>query len=223
MKLICEMTEAVSGLVCEMEGGKKTHFIEGIFMQSEVVNKNGRKYPRKMMEQEVNRYINEMVTTNRATGELGHPDGPSINAHLISHLITDLRQEGNNFVGKAKILNTPNGRIVEGLIEGGVNFGVSSRGLGILKKNSEGINEVCNYRIATAADIVMDPSAPNAFVRGIMEGAEWACDDQGNWHMAETIENIQKNLSQIRPSVMSEEVKLRAFERFMTALSSFSK
>ena len=223
MKLICELTEAVSGLISEDINGKKTHFIEGIFMQSEITNRNGRKYPRAMMEEEVNRYINEMVVTNRATGELGHPDGPSINAHLISHKITELRQEGNNFVGKAKILNTPNGRIVEGLIEGGVNFGVSSRGLGVLKKNSQGINEVCNYRIATAADIVMDPSAPDAFVQGIMEGADWACDAQGNWHMAKTIEAIQEELHNTRHSVMSEEVKLRKFKQFMTALSSFSK
>lgn len=223
MKLICEVTEAVGGIVSESDNGKKTYFIEGIFLQTEIVNRNGRKYPRGMMEQEVNRYIEEMVRTKRATGELGHPEGPAINAHLISHLITDLSQEKNDFIGRAKILNTPNGRIVEGLIDGGVNFGVSSRGLGVLKKNAQGINEVNNYKIATAADIVMDPSAPNAFVRGIMEGAEWACDDQGNWHMAEVIESIQKDLRGTRHSLMTEEVKLKQFERFMTELSRLSK
>ena len=176
MKLIKEVVETVSYLV-EEKDGKKTLFIEGPFLVAEAVNRNGRKYLRETMQKEVSRYTEEYINKNRAFGELGHPDTPSINLDRVSHMTVNLNQEGNVWVGKAKILDTPMGNIAKNLIEGGGQLGVSSRGLGSLKMEN-GINVVQNdFHLATAADIVADPSAPGAFVQGIMEGKEWMLVD----------------------------------------------
>lgn len=174
MKLITELNESVSTLFEKTEDGAKRWFIEGVFLQSNIKNKNGRVYPFGIMEREVNRYSNDYVVKNRAVGELGHPDGPSINLDRVSHKIVELKQSGDNFVGKAQILNTPMGKIVQSFLEDGVAIGVSSRGMGSLKENSKGIMEVQgDFYLATAGDIVSDPSAPDAWVNGIMEGVDW--------------------------------------------------
>ena len=165
MKLITELFEDIHYISEAKENGEKTHFIEGIFLQSNVKNRNGRIYPLHIMEKEVNRYVNEVVNHNRAYGELGHPQGPSINLDRVSHIITSLKKEGDNFIGKAKLTETPMGNIAMGLLKSGANLGVSSRGMGSLKPTKEGIMEVqSDFHLATAGDIVADPSAPNAFV-----------------------------------------------------------
>lgn len=172
MKLIKEVFETVNYIVEEKEG-KKSMYIEGPFLQSEVVNRNGRKYLKEIMAKEVGRYTEQYISKNRAYGELGHPDTPTINLDRVSHMIVSLRQEGNDWIGKAKILETPMGEIAKKLIEGGGQLGVSSRGMGSLK-TINGINIVQDdFHLATAADIVADPSAPGAFVQGIMENKEW--------------------------------------------------
>ena len=173
MKLITELTEDVKYLVEEV-GGKKNVFIEGIFMQGDIQNRNGRLYPGEVLKREVDRYVKENVEKNRAYGELGHPSGPSINLDRVSHMIKSLRVEGSNIIGKAKIMDTPMGNIVKNLIAEGASLGVSSRGMGSVTQNKQGIMEVQgDFYLATAADIVADPSAPEAFVQGIMEGVEW--------------------------------------------------
>ena len=173
MKLIREEIERVEVLT-EESNGKKNLFIKGIFLQSEQVNRNGRLYPGSIMEREVKRYNEQYVQKGRALGELGHPDGPTVNLDRVSHKIVDLCREGNNFVGKAQILSTPMGKIAESLLKDGVTLGVSSRGIGSLTATKEGYKQVGeDFMLATAADIVADPSAPQAFVEGIMEGREW--------------------------------------------------
>lgn len=180
MKLITELVEEVKYISEAKENGEKNLYIEGIFLQSAVKNRNGRIYPEEVMDKEVARYIKESVDNNTAVGELGHPDSPAINLNRISHKIVSLKKEGTNYIGKALITNTSMGKEARGLIESGVKLGVSSRGMGTLKKNSEGINEVqSDFRLATAADIVADPSAPEAWVNGIMEGVEWFYNDNG--------------------------------------------
>lgn len=175
MKLITELNEEVKLTVLEEETtGKKTFKVEGIFLQGAIKNKNGRRYPVHILENEVNRYNREYVGKKRAYGELGHPAGPTINPERISHVVTELRRDGDNFIGKAQILNTPYGDIVRNIMNDGCSLGVSSRGLGSLKEAADGIQEVQDdFYLATAADIVTDPSAPDAFVQGIMEGREW--------------------------------------------------
>ena len=175
MKLITETIQDISYLKENREDGGKAYYIEGPFLQTEIKNRNGRLYRKEVMAKEVDRYIKEYVNTKRAFGELGHPDGPSINLDRVSHMIVGLKEDGNNYIGRAKIMTeTPMGRIVKNLIDEGAQLGVSSRGMGSLKVNSEGVNEVQDdFYLATAADIVADPSAPDAFVRGIMEGKEW--------------------------------------------------
>ena len=175
MKLISEFQDyAVSPVIVEEnENGKKDYFIEGIFMQSQIKNRNGRVYPKDVMDKEVNRYVKEFVEKDRAFGELGHPDGPTINLDKVSHMITKLEEDGNNYVGRAKILTTPNGQIVRNLIDDGAKLGVSSRGLGSLEQRNGAQVVKSDFQLATAADIVADPSAPEAFVEGIMEGVEW--------------------------------------------------
>ncbi len=175
MKLITETIQNISYLKENREDGGKAYYIEGPFLQTEIKNRNGRFYRKEIMQKEVDRYIKEYVNTKRAFGELGHPDGPSINLDRVSHMIVGLKEDGNNYIGRAKIMTeTPMGRIVKNLIDEGAQLGVSSRGMGSLKVNSEGVNEVQDdFYLATAADIVADPSAPDAFVRGIMEGKEW--------------------------------------------------
>ena len=177
MKLICELQEAVNYELLEEENKPKQYFIEGIFMQSERKNKNGRIYPLEVLEKEVDRYVSEYVEPKRAFGELGHPDGPTVNLDRASHMIQSLKKEGKNFVGRAKILDTPNGKIVKSLIDEGARLGVSSRGMGTLKPEKKAQVVQNDFYLATAADIVADPSAPNAFVEGIMEGVEWIWDN----------------------------------------------
>ena len=177
MKLISEHIEDVEYITEEKDNGEKTYKIKGVFMQSEVKNRNGRVYPFEVLEKEVNRYNKDYVNENRAFGELGHPDGPTVNLERASHMITSLKPEGKNFVGEAKILKTPMGKIVENLMDAGGKLGVSSRGMGSLEQKN-GANYVKNdFYLATAADIVAAPSAPNAFVQGIMEGKEWVWDN----------------------------------------------
>ena len=176
MKLITEEIESVEFLV-ESKGGKKQLYIEGVFLQGNIKNRNGRMYPMETLRREVGRYNENHVAKGRALGELGHPEGPTVNLDRVSHKIVSLRESGSNFVGKAKILNTPMGKIASSLVEEGVKLGVSSRGIGSLKMTKEGINVVGDdFMLATAADIVADPSAPDAFVEGIMEGKDWVWD-----------------------------------------------
>ena len=177
MKLISEHIEDVEYITEEKDNGEKTYKIKGVFMQSEVKNRNGRVYPFPVLQKEVNRYNKDYVNENRAFGELGHPDGPTVNLERASHMITSLEPDGKNFVGQATILKTPMGRIVENLMDAGGKLGVSSRGMGSLEQKN-GANYVKkDFYLATAADIVADPSAPNAFVQGIMEGKEWVWDN----------------------------------------------
>ena len=211
MKLIKEITESVNYLT-EEKDGKKTLYIEGPFLVAETVNKNKRMYKEDVMREEVNRYTNEYINKNRAFGELGHPDTPSINLDRVSHLIVSLRQEGTDWIGKAKILDTPMGTIARNLMEGGAQLGVSSRGMGSLK-NVNGVNVVQDdFYLATAADIVADPSAPGAFVQGIMEGKEWVLVD-GVW----TEQQLEEAKRDIRMASQSqiEEVSLRIFENLL--------
>ena len=176
MKLIREEIETVDFIV-EERNGKQSLYIEGVFLQGNIKNRNGRMYPMETLRREVSRYNENHVVAGRALGELGHPDGPTVNLDRVSHKIVSLRESGSNFIGKAKILDTPMGRIAKNLIDEGVKLGVSSRGIGSLKMTREGINVVGDdFMLATAADIVADPSAPDAFVEGIMEGKEWVWD-----------------------------------------------
>jgi hypothetical protein len=195
---------------------EKEYFIEGIFLQSELKNRNGRMYPESVMDNEVNRYIKESVEKNRAYGELGHPDTPSINLDRVSHMIVSLRKEGTNYIGKAKILETPMGQIARGLLDGGANLGVSSRALGSLQTNNEGVQIVQDdFMLSTAADIVADPSAPDAFVRGIMESKEWVFVD-GKFveqHIEEAKRSIRKASSR-----NLEEAKIYAFQKFLSKI-----
>ena len=176
MKLITEAIENVE-VITEGKGADKKLYIEGVFLQSEIKNRNGRMYPFSVLEKEVNRYNEEYVKTSRALGELGHPDGPTVNLDRVSHRITSLKAEGNNFIGKAQIMNTPMGNIAKALLEDGVKLGVSSRGMGSIDKREDCNVVMDDFMLATAADIVADPSAPDAFVNGIMEGKEWAWDN----------------------------------------------
>lgn len=217
MKLITEVNEQVRYIAEESSSGKKNLYIEGIFLQSNLKNRNGRMYPGEVMEKEVERYMKESVANKRAFGELGHPDGPSINLDRVSHIITELWKDGDNWMGKAKITETPMGNIARGLIESGGQLAVSSRGLGTLRENKEGVQVVQDdFHLATAADIVADPSAPDAFVRGIMENKEWVIVN-GVWteqHCDMAKRNIRKaNKKQL------EEAKLAVFNKFLQNLS----
>ena len=216
MKLIREVFEQTSFVVESKLGKGKEYFIEGIFLQSELVNRNGRMYKEGTMDKEVGRYMKEYVEKNRAYGELGHPDTPSINLDRVSHLIVDLRKEGKNYVGKAKILETPMGMIARGLLDGGANLGVSSRAMGSLKTNNEGVQIVQDdFMLSTAADIVADPSAPDAFVRGIMEGKEWVFVD-GKF-VEQNIEGVRSYIKKTS-SKQLEEAKILAFQHFLSKI-----
>ena len=216
MKLICELTETVEYELVEQEGKPKQYFIEGIFMQSERKNKNGRIYPLPVLEKEVDRYVREYVEPKRAFGELGHPDGPTVNLDRASHMITSLKKEGKNFVGRAKVLSTPNGQIVKSLIDEGARLGVSSRGMGTLKPNEKNAQIVQkDFYLATAADIVADPSAPNAFVEGIMEGKEWVWD---NGLLKEQEISDYKKAITFTSQKQLEERKLEVFKDFLSKL-----
>jgi hypothetical protein len=217
MKLITEVNEQVR-YITEEKNGKKALYIEGVFLQSNIKNRNGRMYPGDIMGKEINRYMKEAVENNRAFGELGHPDGPSINLDRVSHIITELRQDGDNWIGKAKLTETPMGNIARGLIESGGQLGVSSRGLGTLKENRDGVQVVQDdFHLATAADIVADPSAPDAFVRGIMENKEWLVVN-GVW--TEQHCDMAKKYIKKASKKQLEEAKIQVFERFLRHLSS---
>lgn len=216
MKLIKELTEDVQYIAEEDSNGKKTLYIEGVFLQSNLKNRNGRVYPKEVMQKEVARYTAEQIDKKRALGELGHPEGPSLNLDRVSHMIVSLKEDGNNWIGKAKVLDTPMGRIAQNLIEAGAQLGVSSRGLGSIKERN-GINEVQDdFVLATAADIVADPSAPDAYVEGIMESREWVMVD-GVWQARE-VEMAQKFIRQASSREL-EEAKLQVFSSFLDRLS----
>jgi Prohead core protein serine protease len=214
MKLIRETIETVK-YITEEKDGKKTLHISGPFLVSEKKNKNGRIYPHHILKKEVDRYMDEFVRKNRAFGELGHPETPTINLDRVSHMIVDLKEEGNSWIGKAKILETPMGKIAENLISGGAQLGVSSRGMGSLEAKN-GVNYVQpDYYLATAADIVADPSAPGAFVQGIMEGKEWVWN---NGIVQEVEINTMKEAIARAKRKQLEEVQLRQFEKFLSKL-----
>ena len=216
MKLIREEIEKVEVLT-EGTGKDQKFYIKGIFLQSECVNRNGRMHPFSIMEREVNRYNENYVQKGRALGELGHPDGPTVNLDRVSHKITELCQNGNNFIGKAQILSTPMGKIVESLLKDGVCLGVSSRGVGSLRENNKGYREVGeDFMLATAADIVADPSAPDAFVQGIMEGKEWIWD--GGILRERAAENARKKINSLVDQRLLEDYKLSLFNEFLNSL-----
>lgn len=216
MKLIRERVEDVNYLTESTEDGKKALYIQGPFLVAEQGNKNRRMYKIDTLQREVDRYVKEYVDTKRALGELGHPDTPSINLERVSHLITELKQDGNIFVGKAKILDTPYGNIVKNFIESGVNLGVSSRGMGSLIPGENGLSIVQDdFRLATAADIVADPSAPGAFVNGIMEGKEWLFVE-GRFVEVD-IDNAKRQI-QKASSKQLEEVAIKLFDNFISKL-----
>ena len=215
MKLIKEINDNVNYTYLEEANGKKCLHIEGPFLVAETKNKNGRLYEYNTMKKEVSRYTNEYINKSRAFGELGHPESPSINLDRVSHMIVGLREDGNTWVGKAKILDTPMGNIARSLIEGGAQLGVSSRGMGSLK-NVNGVNVVQpDFYLATAADIVADPSAPGAFVQGIMEGKEWMLVN-GVW-TEQYIEEAKREIKKASQKDI-EKVSLRIFENFMKKL-----
>lgn len=212
MKLITEISESVEYLT-EDTNGSKSHFITGIFAQADTKNRNGRVYPIKVLDREVNRYVAEMVKTKRALGELCHPQSPSVNPERASHIITELTRDGSNFIGKAKILDTPVGRVVKTLLDEGVSIGVSTRGLGSLKERS-GYNEVQDDFKMTAIDIVSDPSAPDAFVQGIMESKEWIFVD--GQYVEQDIDRAKKIITE---SKRSEAAMLAVFEDFLSKIA----
>ncbi len=215
MKLITEVYESIEYISEANENGEKEYFIEGIFMQANKKNRNGRMYPTEVLEREVDRYNKEYVIKNRAFGELGHPQGPTINLERVSHMIKELKKDGDNFVGKAKIMDSPYGTIVKNLIKEGASLGVSSRGMGSLKSKN-GVNEVQgDFYLATAADIVADPSAPDAFVEGIMEGVEWVYEG-GRW-VEQFVEQAQEQIKTVSKSDL-ERTKLKIFENFLKKL-----
>ena len=216
MKLIREEIESVEFIV-EQKNGKKSLYIEGVFLQGNIKNRNGRMYPMETLRREVQRYSENHVQAGRALGELGHPDGPTVNLDRVSHKIVSLKESGSNFVGKAKILNTPMGKIASSLIEEGVKLGVSSRGIGSLKMTREGINVVGDdFMLATAADIVADPSAPDAFVEGIMEGKEWVWD--GGILREKYAERTYKQINTLVTQKQLDEKKLDLFNNFLSNL-----
>ena len=218
MKLITEMIDTDVQFITEAkEDGGKNYFIEGVFMQGEIKNRNGRMYPIGTLLKEVKRYNKEYVEQNRAYGELGHPQGPTINLERVSHMVKELHQDGNNIMGKAKIMiETPMGKIVKNLMDEGAKLGVSSRGMGTLKQGKDGTNIVSSdFQLATAADIVADPSAPDAFVEGVMEGVEWLQVDD-RW----VPQYIEKTQTQIKKASRTElqEAKVAAFAKFLKQL-----
>ena len=216
MKLISEEAQDIEFLTEEKKGGGKNYFIEGVFMQAETKNRNGRVYPKAVLQKEAKRYSDSFIKTKRAFGELGHPDGPTVNLERVSHMITELVEDGANFVGRAKIMDTPYGKIVKNLIDEGAKLGVSSRGMGSLKPVQDGLQEVQgDFYLATAADIVEDPSAPDAFVSGIMEGKEWGWDN-GLLKEKEIVE-YQKKVERAT-EISRNKIRIEAFENFITKL-----
>ena len=212
MKLITEHLNDVEYIT---EGKGKEQYIKGIFMQADIKNQNGRVYPKEVLEKEVKNFNNKYVKEGRALGELGHPAGPVINLDRVSHVIKDLTQDGKNFIGKAKVMDTPNGRIVKNFISEGVKLGVSSRGMGSVKINKEGVNEVQKDFVLSTVDIVADPSAPDAFVNGIMEGKEWIWE---NGIIKEKDINVMKKTIENAKSRELEQKKIEVFTKFLQNL-----
>ena len=216
MKLIREEIESVDFIV-EEKNGKKSMYIEGIFLQGDICNRNGRMYQMEGLRREVQRYTENHINSGRALGELGHPDGPTVNLDRVSHKIISLKESGNNFIGKAKILSTPMGKIAESLISEGVKLGVSSRGIGSLKQTREGVNVVGDdFMLSTAADIVSDPSAPDAFVEGIMEGKDWVWD--GGILREAQVAKTYKYINTLVDQKQLDEKKLDIFNSFLNSL-----
>ena len=218
MKLITEVYDQDIQFITEAkEDGGKNYFIEGVFMQGDIKNRNGRIYTMEILMKEVDRYNKEYIKQNRAYGELGHPQGPTINLERVSHMIKELYQDGSDVIGRAKIMTeTPMGKIVKNLMDEGAKLGVSSRGMGTLRQKN-GVNEVQNdFQLATAADIVADPSAPNAFVEGIMEGVEWIQNVSGNW-VSQYIEETQEEIRSASKKNL-QEAKFKAFTKFLKQL-----
>ena len=216
MKLICEVNEQDVQYITEAnENGQKDYKIKGVFMQGEIKNRNGRVYPMQVLDEQVKKYNENYVKQNRAYGELGHPSGPTINLERVSHMITDLNKEGNNYIGEAKIMDTPYGKIVKNLMDEGAKLGVSSRGMGSLKQNGNSQVVQKDYHLATAADIVADPSAPDAFVEGIMEGKEWVWD---NGVLREAQVNEYKEEIKKTSKADLEGAKLKIFTNFLSKL-----
>jgi hypothetical protein len=214
MKLICEINEDIEVLT-EDKNGQKSYFIEGTFLQGDIKNRNGRVYEFKMLKDKVEQYRKEFVEQKRAFGELGHPEGPTINLERVSHMITELKPDGKNFYGKAKVMDTPYGKIVKNLMDEGAKLGVSSRGVGSIEEKN-GANYVKDdFRLSTAADIVADPSAPEAFVRGVMEGREWVYEN--GVLKAREIEEIKESIRRASSRNL-EEQQIKAFARFIRSL-----
>lgn len=216
MKLITEINESVE-YIAEANGDKKDYYIKGVFMQGDLKNRNGRMYPMEVLDKEVKRYTEQYINKNRAYGELGHPSGPTINLERVSHMIKELSRDGNNYIGKAKIMTeTPMGQIVKNLMDEGATLGVSSRGMGTLKPNRSGVAEVQkDFYLATAADIVADPSAPDAFVEGIMEGKEWVWD---NGVLRESQINEYRKTVEKTSAKELQEAKLKIFKDFLAKI-----
>ena len=225
IKEIVEDVQYISEDILDEEGNTKgkNYFIEGIIMQGDIQNRNGRVYPKETLIREMNRYNKNYVEAKRAYGELGHPAGPTINLDRVSHMFTELKEDGSNVIGRAKIMETPMGKIVKSLIDEGANLGISSRGMGSIKKNKQGIMEVQNdFMLATAGDIVADPSAPDAFVKGVMEGVDWVYDvASSSWTMANAFDQIEEEIKETA-KVSTRELEIKAaalFEKFVSSLS----
>ena len=216
MKLIREEIESVEFLV-EQKNGKKSMYIEGVFLQGNIKNRNGRMYPMETLRREVGRYSENHIQSGSALGELGHPEGPTVNLDRVSHKIVSLKESGSNFIGKAKLLSTPMGKIASSLVEEGVKLGVSSRGIGSLKMTREGVNVVGDdFMLATAADIVADPSAPDAFVEGIMEGKDWVWD--GGILRERAAAKTYQTINTLTDQKRLDEQKLNLFNDFLSNL-----
>lgn len=218
--LFIELHDNELEYLTEEDSGVKKHYIQGTFLQANIRNRNGRLYPVGVLEQEVERYLNENIKNNRAFGELGHPEGPKINLDRVSHLITELYQQGNDFIGKAKLVDTPMGNIAIGLLNSGASLGVSSRGMGTIKKMKGGIMEIQNdFRLATAADLVANPSAPGAFVQSILEQKEWFFNETtGTWQ--EEALNVIQNILKDSSAEEIERRKLEIFESYIEAIKN---
>jgi hypothetical protein len=222
MKLFTELVEDVQLISEAKEAGGKDYYIEGVFLQADIKNRNGRMYPVEVLENEVNRYVREVVNKNRAFGELGHPSGPSINLDRVSHIITELRKEGSDFYGKARLSKTPMGEIARGIMESGGQLGVSSRAMGSLKEEKGVMVVQKDLKLSTAADIVADPSAPDAFVNGIMEGVDWVYDPVKNTWLEQKLDDTKKLIRNMSKSELQEK-RLAIFENYLVSLALKSK
>lgn len=219
MKLIKEFVEEVEILKEETEDGVKNHYIQGIIMQGDIKNRNGRMYPSSVLVNEMHRYNDVYVKPRRAFGELGHPDGPTINLDRVSHIFTELKQDGSNIIGKAKVMDTPMGKIVKNLIDEGAQLGISSRGMGSLKRSDKGYVEVQeDFMLATAGDIVADPSGPNCYIEGIMESVDWVYNESLGWKAMEVVEE-HKEIIEKEYKKLSEQKVFEMFNKFLKSIN----